>query len=368
MSMQIQFIVFWIVIITIIFSGLMQNKFSRRGQCVIVILSIFILSFMYSNRTLGLDLKNYVEYYSSLNINRIMETFSLKNLFLNEYEPLFTLSIVIAKKLGLSVQVWLFIMVIIPLLIFYGAFFRKGERPLLMFFFFVLIMMFQADLTRFYIAAPFLCIAFQSNKLIKKGFFYVLAFGFHYSAIFLALVEIFLALKVSNKKKYGIVLISVMAALVLRNIDLSFLEYSQYRFLFKIWYYLYYSGSGNYSTNYYQIIMTYIINIYPIIMCILLLITLKKDKNMIRESVKYEDVLRIGIITSILLVIVFGSIKTSFRILLLTYYMLFIPISNNSQNSIYNGKICGKAVGYTLPLFIYNIFMSLYYVLISIIY
>ena len=88
---------------------------------------------MYSNRTLGLDLRNYIEYYSSSNINRIMSTLDIKSLFLNEYEPLFTLTIVVAKKIGLSVQKWLFAIVFIPSLIFYGIFFRKGKKPLLMF-------------------------------------------------------------------------------------------------------------------------------------------------------------------------------------------------------------------------------------------
>lgn len=206
MSMQVQFIVFWIAITIVLFLGLIQNKFSRRSQCVIVIFAIYLFSFMYSNRTLGLDLRNYIEYYSSSNMNRIMSTFDIRNLFLSEYEPLFSLTIVIAKTIGLSVQKWLFAIVFIPSLIFYGAFLRKGKKPLLMFCFFVLIMMFQVDLTRFYLAAPFLCIAFHSDKLTKKGFFYVLAFGFHYSAIFLAFVEVFLIMKLSNKKKYEIVL------------------------------------------------------------------------------------------------------------------------------------------------------------------
>lgn len=69
-------------------------------------------------------------------------------------------------------------------------------------------MMVQVDLARFYLAAPFLCIAFHSDKLTKKGIFYVLAFGFHYFAIFLAFAEIFLVMKLSNKKKYGIVFFS----------------------------------------------------------------------------------------------------------------------------------------------------------------
>lgn len=98
MSMQIQFVVFWIAIIVILLLGLIQNKFSKKSQCAIVIFAIFILSFMYSNRTLGLDLRNYIEYYSSSNINRIMSTLDIKSLFLNEYEPLFTLTIVVAKK------------------------------------------------------------------------------------------------------------------------------------------------------------------------------------------------------------------------------------------------------------------------------
>lgn len=373
MSMQIQFVVFWIAIIVILLLGLIQNKFSKKSQCAIVIFAIFILSFMYSNRTLGLDLRNYIEYYSSSNINRIMSTLDIKSLFLNEYEPLFTLTIVVAKKIGLSVQKWLFAIVFIPSLIFYGIFFRKGKKPLLMFYFFLLIMMFQVDLTRFYLAAPFLCIAFHSDKLTKKGIFYVLAFGFHYSAIFLAFAEIFLAMKLSNKKKYGIVFFFLMGALVLKNIDLSFLEYSQYRFLFKLWYNLYHSGASNSLINPYQIIMTYVINIYPIIMCLIILKLMKKDEALNKGSIginyaKYEDVLRIGIITSILLVIVFGSVKIGFRILLLTYFILFIPISNISRDSIYDGKISGSAIGYTLALFMYNIFMSLYYVLISIIY
>ena len=89
---------FWIAIIVILLLGLIQNKFSKKSQCAIVIFAIFILSFMYSNRTLGLDLRNYIEYYSSSNINRIMSTLDIKSLFLNEYEPLFTLTIVVAKK------------------------------------------------------------------------------------------------------------------------------------------------------------------------------------------------------------------------------------------------------------------------------
>lgn len=373
MSMQVQFIVFWIAITIVLFLGLIQNKFSRRSQCVIVIFAIYLFSFMYSNRTLGLDLRNYIEYYSSSNMNRIMSMFDIRNLFLSEYEPLFSLTIVIAKTIGLSVQKWLFAIVFIPSLIFYGAFLRKGKKPLLMFCFFVLIMMFQVDLTRFYLAAPFLCIAFHSDKLTKKGFFYVLAFGFHYSAIFLAFVEVFLIMKLSNKKKYEIVLFFLIGALVLKNIDLSFLEYSQYRFLFKLWYNLYHSETSSSLINPYQIIMTYVINVYPIIMCVTILKLMKKDEVLKKcpeglNYAKYEDVLRIGIITSILLVILFGSVKIGFRILLLTYFILFIPISNISRNSIYDGKISGSAIGYTLALFIYDILMSLYYVLISIIY
>lgn len=373
MSMEVQFVLFWITIIVVLLLGLVQNKFSRRSQCAIVIFFIFILSFMYSYRTLGMDLRNYIKYYSSSNANSIISTFDIKSLLSNEYEPLFTLTIVVAQKIGLSVQEWLFVIVLTPSLLFYGAFFRKGKKPLLMFYFFVLIMMFQVDLTRFYLAAPFLCIAFHSDKLIKKLIFYVFAFGFHYSAIFLAFAELFLVLKLSNKKKYGIVFFFLIGSLILKNIDLSFLEYSQYRFFFKLWYNLYYSGASNSLINPYQTIMIYVINVYPIIMCLIILRLMKKDEALNKclygiNYVKYEDILRIGIITNILLLIVFDTVKIGFRILLLTYFILFIPISNISRDNIYDRKISGSAIGYTLALFMYNILMSLHYVLISIIY
>lgn len=72
-------------------------------------------------------MRNYNEYYSSSSINCIMSTLDIKSLFLSEYESLFTLTIVVAKKIGFSVQKWLFVIVFIPSLIFYGIFLEKGK-------------------------------------------------------------------------------------------------------------------------------------------------------------------------------------------------------------------------------------------------
>lgn len=370
MSMQVQFVIFWLAIIFILFIGLIQNKFSRKNQLVIVLFFIFFISYIYSYRTLGLDLRNYVKYYLELKIEYLMNDFSLKKIFISEYEPLFTLIAIISKKNGLSVQMWLFITVIIPSMMFYFSFFKKGKKPLLVFFFFILIMMFQIDLTRFYLASSFLCIAFHSKNLIKKGFFYVIAFGFHYSVIFLVFIEIFFIIKVSPRKKNGLIFFFVLGIFVLKNIDLSFLEYSQYRFLFKLWYNLYYSSMSDISMNFYQKIMIYVVNIYPIIMCMILLKIMKKDKLILKDKnyLKYKEALKIGIISNILLLVIFGKVRIGFRILLLTYFILFIPFSNSSEEKIYNGKIRGNTIKYIVILFIYNVIMSMYYVLISIIY
>lgn len=375
MSMQIQFVIFWVIILAFLVLGTVYDRFTRKNQLIIVFVSFFILSYLYAYRTLGLDLRNYVSYYNTLNIDRIVNSFGLLNIFSWEYEPLFTIIIIVAQSIGLSVNEWLFFIVLFPSMIFYFAIFKKSSNPLLLFYFFVLIMMFQVDLSRFYLAAPFACIAFFSKKPLKKIFFYMIAFGFHYSVAFLFIVEFFIMLRISNRKRILLFCIMILGALVFKNMNLSSLEYSEYRFLFKLWYNLFYSSANKTVMNTYQYLMGIIINVYPTIMSIVLLRRMKqdyeyqlKDKKSVFFDRKYEDCLQIGIIVSIILILLFGSVKIAFRTLLLTYFLMFIPLSDLSEAWIHSGKICGRAVGYSVTLFFYNVLMAMYYVLISIIY
>lgn len=375
MSMQIQFIIFWIIILALLVLGTFYNRFTRKSQMLIVCIAFLVLSYLYSYRTLGLDLRNYISYYNTVNINRLIGSLSWLNFFSLEYEPLFTITIIIAKSIGLSANEWLFTIVLFPSMIFYYSLFKKSNNPLLLFYFFILIMMFQVDLSRFYLAAPFVSIAFTSKKAVRKIFFYMIAFGFHYSVAFLLIVELFVMLKISYRKKILCFLIIILGTIVFKNLNLSFLEHSEYRFLFKLWYNLFYANTIRTSTNIYQYIMVNVVNIYPTFMCIALLICIKQDykskqinkQNFIFDR-KYLDCLEIGIIFSGILIILFGTVKVAFRTLLLTYFSLFIPICDLSEPLIDGGKISGRAIGYSGLLFFYNILMSMYYVLISIIY
>lgn len=373
MNKQIQFVVFWIIMCYFMFLGLNQNKFSKKNQKIVSIFIIVLFIYIYSFRTLGLDLRNYIQYYSTVNINNLLERFSTRKFFIGDFEPLFDLTILFAKKIGFSVQIWLFTIVLFPTLIFYFCFIRISDNPLIMMYYFIIIMMFQIDLTRFYLASPFICLAFFSKSSYKKLILYLIAFGFHYSALFMIVIELLCTFRLSSNRKFLFVILIVICSTILKNIDLSSFENSQYKFIFKIWYYLCYPGSKIKSVNIYHQIMTYIINVYPTIISIYLYFRLKRNINKIAYDKqkcisKYIDALFYTIIINIILITIFGIVKIAFRIILLIYFMAFFPITYISHDDIGDFTIHGEAIGYTLILFNYDIFMSLYYVLISILY
>ena len=90
-----------------------------------------------------------------------------------------------------------------------------------------------------------------------------------------------------------------------------------------------------------------------------------EDKKIIA---KINETIKIGMIVSLSFALFFQSYQLVFRIMLLAYFTIFIPLTNIVGDNIKNGKISKKALSVIKDLFIYDILMSLYYIGISIVY
>ena len=168
LTKQIEFIIFWIAILLLFIVSFMHSKFSKKFQRFIVIFLIILFCFLYSYRTLGMDLRNYVKIYDFYTKDYLLEKLKISNVFSNEYEPLYLCLIYFGKSLSLTFSQFHFFVYLFSTLIFYYYMNKKTNYPLISYFLFMLIMMFHYDLTRFFLAMSFLCIGFFSkNKSIK---------------------------------------------------------------------------------------------------------------------------------------------------------------------------------------------------------
>ena len=371
MSKQIEFIVMWIAIIILMYISTFHNKISKKNQNIIILLMVILFSVFYGYRTLGMDLRNYISYYDRMTISGLRTRLQFTNLLSNEYEPLFLLVTYIAKNVGFSAQQWLLTMVVFPSLIcFY--YIKKNKYPLVTFMMFMLIMMFQIDLTRFYLAVPFLLISFITKHKSVKYFCYIIALGFHYSAIFVLFCDIVSKIKWTKRKYFILFCVVLCGAIFLRLIDLSALSESSFRLLFKFQYYLKQSWSSSDAPFVLQVLLI-LINVYPIIMCNYICNNLNSYKIINSEfNLEYIEkisaYLKLGVYVSCLLVVFWGSFQMGFRLLLMTYFYLFIPLGDSIGPYLKNGVIRGIGIRLIASIFLYDIFMAIYYLAISIYY
>ena len=190
MNKQIEFIIFWITIIIVILFSFISYKIKKKEQKIIVFLFMAVFCFLYSYRTLGMDIKNYIQSYDYFTVDHLLRRLELPSLFSYEYEPLYFLILFISKNMLFTFQQCQLIFYSISSLIFFYFICKKTNYPLIAYFLFMIEMMFHFDLTRFFIAASFICIGFYCNKKFFKYFFYFIAFCFHYSSIFFLILEL----------------------------------------------------------------------------------------------------------------------------------------------------------------------------------
>lgn len=371
MTKQLEFVIFWIAMLALMIVSLYHNKFSRKGQKYIVFLFFVVFTLMFSYRTLGLDLVNYETYYKNVNISALHKL-DIKNMLSNEYEPFFTLIVLLAKKYQLTFNQWLLIVVSIPSLLFFFYITKKSRFPLITYMLFMLVMMFQFDLIRLMLAFPFLMIAFNSHNKCTKAICYGVAFGFHYTSIVLLLCEI--AMKVKWKRKGLLILFAAIIGVgcFIKFSDLTFLQNSEFRILFKLQLYLN-TTAREFDGNIVFYLLFIAINLYPTCMSYFLL---KKMQNIGMEGLlgdaednkKIIDTMKVGVFACIMIALLFSSPQMVFRIQILTYFMVFMPLTEPIRKGIQSGTVSRNAFAILASLFMYNIFMTMYYVTMSIVY
>jgi len=364
MSKGLQFIILWLSVASLVIIATVHNKINKNFQKFLVISFSVFFSFLYGFRTLGLDLVNYQAYWDSSSILFIKNQLTMQGLFTGLYEPLFNCLIYVCKVYGLEFNQFLFIAVIIPSLILAIFINRKAEKPFVAYTIFMLLFMFLFDLTRLFIALPFILIGFYSDKKIIKIACYLVAFGFHYSSIAIPIFEFAAKIKWNRRKLFYLFALAVVLGAVFRIMSIGFSDYSNYKILYKLQYYLFVAGKKvNSNPNVLMRIMLYIINIYPMFMCYKLL---QEKKLQGRHCEKYEKIfnlVKMGIVADLVIVIVFGSIAMGFRILLLTYIALCIPLTNRVASSMYDAKISIVSLRILGWILLYDVFTAGYYLL-----
>ena len=372
MNKQLEFVILWATMILMFLITAFNNRIAIGSQKKINLLFALLFGFMYSFRSLGMDISNYQNYYESVTASILHRRLSVQNVLANDYEPLFLLTMYISKKMGLEFSEFMLVIVTVPLLIIVYYINKNAKYPLITFFAFMLIMMFQVDLTRFFMAMPFIFIAFFSDRKIIKIFCYFIAFCFHYSSIFAPLCEVLVKFHQNRKRFFFIAAMLVLSEIILKAIDLTPLEQSSLRFVFKLQYYL------NHPTylqdmNLILRIPFILINVYPIFMCIYLTQKIKKNQYACQELNdkklnKLLNFVQIGIVFSSTLLFIFSAFQLAFRLLLVTYFLLFVPISQLLGRDIFNGVLYKNGTNILISLFVYDFFMSVYYIGISIVY
>lgn len=372
MNKQLEFVLLWCAILLLFQITIFHNRISVSLQKKINIFFMLLFVFMYSFRTLGMDIANYRLYYESMTVSILRQRLFVQNILANDYEPLYLLVMYISKEIGLEFSGFLFVMVFVPLTIITYYINKNTTYPLLSFFVFMLLMMFQFDLTRFFIAMPFILIAFSSKKQSIKILCYIIAFGFHYSSIFALLCEMLTKIKWNNKKILLAVTSLVLIEIIIKNINLLPLGQSNLRFIFKTQYYLT-NTAGLQNVNVILRIPFVLINVYPIFMCIYIIRQLKKSeftlyKSNMKQLSKLLTFIQVGIVFSITLLFVFSAFQLAFRLLLITYFLLFMPVSQLLGKNVFSGILTKRAVSILSSIFVYDLFMSIYYIGISIVY
>ncbi len=362
MSKGMEFIIIWGAIVALIIISTVHNKISIRRQKRLVLILVFIFSFLYANRTLGLDLKNYITYYNNRTLTSLTQMVQYNNLMNNTYEPIFTLWVYLSKRMGLSFNWSLFVYVLIPMLLFYRCIIKKTDEPLIAFMLFMVMFMFHFDLTRMFFALAFGLTAFTSEKKTTKVLLYTIAFLSHYTMVLMIIYEILASKKVFAKRSLLSLLTgSGIAAVVLFSVS-KVLESTGNRFVFKLLYYL--GGQTAYVSTSHRILMV-LISFYPVMVGLFLYKRFYRDRDFSStESQKIIDTLKIGVAASIVSVFVVST-RTVPRIMLPALTPFFLAAAQPVANCVYDGKITRKGITIVGSLFLYDMLMSLYYLWVA---
>ena len=362
MSKGMEFIIIWSAIVALIIISTVHNRISIRRQKRLVLILVFIFSFLYANRTLGLDLRNYIAYYNNRTLSSLTQMVQYNRLMNNTYEPVFTLWVYISKRIGLSFNWSLFVYVLVPMLLFYRCIIKKTEEPLISFMLFMVMFMFYFDLTRMFFALAFGLTAFTSKKKTVKALLYAISFFSHYTMVLMIIYEILASKKVFTRRSlFSLLVGSGIAAVVLFGIS-KVLESTGNRFAFKLLYYL--GRRTTYVSTSHRILMV-LISFYPVLVGLFFYKRFYRDRDFSSpESQKIIDTLKIGVATSIVSVFVVST-RTVPRIMLPALTPFFLAAGQPVADCVYEGKITRKGITIVGSLLLYDILMSVYYLWIA---
>ena len=383
MNKEIQFIIFTLLAASFLLIAYFCRNKSYIVQAAIAVCMLAVLLWAYSNRTLGMDWVNYRKEYDTSSLSDLAQKFRLKKIFSNQYEPLFLLMMYVAKQFGFTFPMFLILVYAVPILVF-GSAILGSESPLTYFSVFFLLMMFNFDLTRAIVAIAFVYLAYHARHRAFKIVFYLLAIGFHYSSFLALLLEIIVSFR--KKKLYKPLVVAGTALLVpLRFLNPKVLNYSRLSFISKAQYYLFHTETLD---DPFLLNVCYVlINVFPVVFCFWLIIRFdayyaplrRNRENPARYAFESDPSARLCVedeqvdkdkhylalctIASLVFLLIFGSIQGSFRIVFLSFFVVFTLFGKVLSVNWSKKTIKFPGVSAVVLLVLCNLWMSLYYVL-----
>ena len=363
MSKGVEFGVIWLAVIFLACLATFHTKLSKTCQNVVAFLSVVVFSWMYSYRTLGLDLRNYMDFWNNVSVFSLAEMLQPTKLYNSLFEPVFTGWIYISKIVGLSFNQSLFVYVFVPLLVFYMLINRYTKYPLVGLSVFMILFMFYFDLTRMVFALAFaLCAYMTKNKLLKVSL-YAFAFSSQFTSIILFIYEIIAGSKWLEKMSFPKMILGSALFVQVLNMSMSFLENSNNKFFFKM--FLYINIRDNFVNTSQMIVLT-LACVYPLFMGLFFYNKYKGSLYLVNSwDAKVLSTLKIGVAAAIV-AFPFG-VRTVQRIMLPAITPLVLYLTPIVAEKIYinDGKINLKEFDIVIVLFLYDVLMSAYYLWVA---
>lgn len=363
----LEFLAIWGILIVVFYLSQIESKFSLQFKRIIVLILIVSFSMYFSCRTVGMDLRNYEIYYNANTAESLKSMLRVERIFFNRFEPIYTLWIYISKQLGLTFQGSLFVYTAVPLLVMYEAVFKREKNIFTVFALFMMQFVFQVDLTRHFFAVPFYIIGLLSSAIVTKLVCYSMSFFSHFSSGVSVGVEVYNRTFLKRINLFAAIGAGTLIAIIFEQGIYRFIGEDPNNVLFKIKYYLE-GGHYNYVNALHWVLNT-AVGCIPTLTALCAYYVHKKELYMAaKENPVLISSVRLGIVLSSVLILGFGSYGMANRIMLLMgspMFLLFFRILEK-EGKITNRSalvVSKKKITFVVYFMVYNIAMTLYYVL-----